>query len=1167
MNRSFFRIFSLIIALMFAFNSSLLCFYAIADVSTVTISGKSDLVKFAKKCTLDSWSVGKTVNLTCDIDLKDEEFTSIPIFNGTFNGNGYTISGVKITKNGSNTGFFRYIEKDAYVNNLSIEGTITPGGSGNFAGGIAGRNEGLIESCRFDGKLIGENNIGGIAGINGDNGRIVSCSVSGSITGENATGGITGENSGLILNCTNNSEINTVYEEKKKDVTDLNTDVGAFVETYKTDKEENNGDDSILGHTDTGGIAGYTYGIIQGCINYANIGYQHIGYNVGGIAGRQSGYILGCDNYGLIKGRKDVGGIAGQVEPYILLTNSESTITSIRDELNRLHSMIDKFISDTDNISDDTKLHLDAISEYADNARNSADGLVSLTTDFVDSNIDEINAQTAIISNTIDKLEPVFDSLGEGADGISSALDEFSAALDSFRFSAPYIEDEVDDINSALDDIVKAEKNIINAVSRVNSAMEALKKAVFINNQADVIKALSNLQTAVNDIIQARETISSSLEGIVNILQNPSGGISGITENIDGIINNLQLIITAVKSGTSAIRQIYESIEILRKNTTIDFDELRIFARHVEAAADFLSGAVYDMTNGFYKLGNALENLYVKIDDYTESTVRKLNRLKKDLSSAINSLSDASGDIRESLDEIKQIFNDLSKEDRLEFVKLGDDFRENSEELFNSLSDISGELNLLGDSLINSERILTGNLRSISNQFNLVMNLIVGEFENIQNGSLDTSDVFVDVSDEDVENTKQGKVFQCRNFGNIEADRNTGGIAGAMSVEYAKDPEDDIERPTSFNFIYRTKAVLDSCINEGKIIGKKDCTGGIVGYSELGTVFRCENYASVESTSGDYAGGIVGQSGSSVRKCYSKCDVNGGKYVGGIAGKADIVTSCYSIVRADGDECVGSVIGYTDGRDRIYGNHFVDSGTGAIDGISYKSNAEPITYDELKNIAGIPKRFISFTVTFVADGTTVEARDVKYGDKTENIKLPDIPEKGGKFGTWEEFEDDIVTRDIEITCEYKPYVTILSSEEKNNSGKLSVALAEGKFTDKAKLHVDKSDVGAPKGLHGNVAVYDLTLENTDIKSEDTVTVRFLNENKYKVTAWNLNDGKWIQTDVKTRGKYVILDTLGPDSTVCLKFEKVHFRPVYIIIALIIAAAVAVLVVLRKKKKA
>ena len=160
--------------------------------------------------------------------------------------------------------------------------------------------------------------IGGIAGNNTSSGQIISCTSSASITGKNSTGGIAGKNDGLLLDCVNHGEVNTVYEEEKNSISDLDTDIGSVVENYETGKEENE-EESILGHTDTGGIVGYTSGVVQGCTNSGAVGYPHIGYNVGGIAGRQSGYLLGCENKGFIQGRKDVGGIVGQMEPFLLL--------------------------------------------------------------------------------------------------------------------------------------------------------------------------------------------------------------------------------------------------------------------------------------------------------------------------------------------------------------------------------------------------------------------------------------------------------------------------------------------------------------------------------------------------------------------------------------------------------------------------------------------------------------------------------------------------------------------------------------------------------------------------------------------------------------------------------------------------------------------------------
>ena len=42
-----------------------------AQENTVTISSAEDFIKLSEKCALDTWSRGKTVNLTCDIDFED----------------------------------------------------------------------------------------------------------------------------------------------------------------------------------------------------------------------------------------------------------------------------------------------------------------------------------------------------------------------------------------------------------------------------------------------------------------------------------------------------------------------------------------------------------------------------------------------------------------------------------------------------------------------------------------------------------------------------------------------------------------------------------------------------------------------------------------------------------------------------------------------------------------------------------------------------------------------------------------------------------------------------------------------------------------------------------------------------------------------------------------
>lgn len=93
---------------------------------------------------------------------------------------------------------------------------------------------------------------------------------------------------------------------------------------------------------------------------------------------------------------------------------------------------------------------------------------------------------------------------------------------------------------------------------------------------------------------------------------------------------------------------------------------------------------------------------------------------------------------------------------------------------------------------------------------------------------------------------------------------------------------------------------------------------------------------------------------------------------------------------------------------------------------------------------------------FLADGKEIGTQEIKYGESTERINHPKIPEKDDCFGKWRTPDAQAITENIDIECEYKNYITVLSGVYKNESGKLSLALAGGKFTDEAQLYVTEN---------------------------------------------------------------------------------------------------------------
>ena len=112
--------------------------------SRITIRTPEDLVELSRRCSLDSWSRGKTVVLSADLDLSDVEFSSIPTFGGTFDGQGYTISGLTITGSGNVRGLFRYLQSGGVVQNVSLEVTIDPTDLQDSLGGLVGNNRGSV---------------------------------------------------------------------------------------------------------------------------------------------------------------------------------------------------------------------------------------------------------------------------------------------------------------------------------------------------------------------------------------------------------------------------------------------------------------------------------------------------------------------------------------------------------------------------------------------------------------------------------------------------------------------------------------------------------------------------------------------------------------------------------------------------------------------------------------------------------------------------------------------------------------------------------------------------------------------------------------------------------------------------------------------------------------
>lgn len=330
------------------------------DEGTITISTEDDFINFSRNCTAESYSKGKRFVLGADLNLQGTDFQPVPVFAGTFDGNGHSIIGFCVKGAGSNLGLFRFVQQGGTVRNLDVHGELMPEGSRTNIGGIAGTNRGTVENCSFTGQIVAEDTLGGIAGHNEETGVITGCESKAQLTGNLKTGGIAGYNEGTIEDCVNRGHINATGQEVSSDSSSqLSAGSVGLEESIRVERVN-----------DAGGIAGLSLGYIRGCSNYGTVGYPHMGYNIGGIAGRQSGLIDQCVNHGAVQGRKDAGGIVGQFEPYVTVDYEEDMFGSLENQMEELSDMGDSLSGIIENAGDTASSNLDQIDAQMEGMRD-----------------------------------------------------------------------------------------------------------------------------------------------------------------------------------------------------------------------------------------------------------------------------------------------------------------------------------------------------------------------------------------------------------------------------------------------------------------------------------------------------------------------------------------------------------------------------------------------------------------------------------------------------------------------------------------------------------------------------------------------------------------------------------------------------------------------------
>ncbi len=274
-------------------------------------------------------------------------------FNGSLEGQGYTITGLTINRSTENyVGLFGYTHDWAEIKNVVLEdvnisgqdntgalagwnrGTINDcqikgNVSGNvYTGGVLGRNYGTISDCFKNGKVTGSSRVGGFVGYNGA--TIQRCNTTtDTVTGSSYIGGFAGQNGNTLSYCSATTNYVNGTSERVGGLVGYNTVRVEFCYAKANTNGNSRYVSGLVGYNFNAAVIDYcaaegtVFGVgdyvggLAGC-NYYNILKSYSTCDVtgqdqytGGLVGYLWGDIRDSYNTGNVSGNNDVGGLTG----------------------------------------------------------------------------------------------------------------------------------------------------------------------------------------------------------------------------------------------------------------------------------------------------------------------------------------------------------------------------------------------------------------------------------------------------------------------------------------------------------------------------------------------------------------------------------------------------------------------------------------------------------------------------------------------------------------------------------------------------------------------------------------------------------------------------------------------------------------------------------------
>ena len=1008
-----------------------------SDPGIVSITSEDDFVLLTENCKTESFSTGKTFRLDADLDLSNYENLFLPVMDGTFDGNGHQIIGVTLSEEMSDYGLFRYVTANGVVKNLIVEGEILGGDEQENIGILAGSNAGAIENCITRGTLNAETAVGGITGKNEETGSVSRSENEATIDGKMQTGGIAGLNEGSISDCVNSGKINTNQKIKKQaegDGSSVNISIPNAVTGLTADERAN----------ETGGIAGNSSGDISYCTNTATIGFERLGGSTGGIVGRQLGSLSYCANKGVVYGHKNVGGISGVLEPYEESSYDRDYRQELSDELDRLGDLIDDVSNQGEKLGDNLSDNADLLSDQLKTLRNSLRGYMDDYSDMASDGKDAIHDNVKSMKKTIDGMQydVKIKQLNTAIEQISNDIAQMEKIMEQLK---PY----VDQGNAKLDGLFKQYEEKIQG---------------WIDSIDDLKKYQENLpEEAPDEVTPAAPTPDAGAADTGSEDTSQEGADSGSSDAPAADNGSGSSDAPAADSSSDSSSSDDNSGSSNDSSASGDGNDQASIGRMIPVAYRVVTSTT--LPDGTQLPDVNLPD--VQVPSELTAALQQLQALSKDVRTQMSTiaglLGEMPGQTNQLMSDIKSITGSMDKmTDELDDIL--DDF---DDEMDTMKDDLRQKGNTISDTLDNTSDTLHADfdgvkdsLDRVKDQFDVIRGTVSDALDELKN-RIDDKSIYVDVSELTDATAGDGKIISSTNSGEVYADTQGGGIAGAIvktnpqkaSAWFFQDKNDDEDddEDDSDSITRHVLAAIFSSSNTADITVKGDYAGGIVGKADYGIIVAAENYGDILTDGGKYAGGIAGRCDNTIRDSYVLSGVSGDGYVGGVAGRGEDVSGNYVCSYLDMDSYVkssGAVVGKADGV--VKDNYFVDNGYGAVDGVTRSSEAESMDYDSLIQLGNMPLNFTQFTVRFMNGEQVVWQNTFAYGDELPEENYPDLPKSKDGYVYWEEKDVSPIHRNVTVHAVYRAYMPALTADAEAEK---SPVLMGGEFYPDTKISV------------------------------------------------------------------------------------------------------------------